>query len=365
MSTGSPWDSQPYGGQGQGQGQQQPFGPPPPQQFPQQQVPQQPYPQQQFPQQQQFPPQYQQQYQPYQQQPNPGWPAPPQPRQADPGRGMRVAALILLVLAVIMTVGNDAAGVGLTFLSGDVATLIMVAALGIAGGAMLDRRARDWSAGLAVGAALPQAAIYIQDFRGGQQFWYTFWAAGALATTALGCLFAFIALQRERVATTPAPGIATRTPAPVLALGIPAVLTCGLSFLLVDFTYTYTDSSDRFPCCSWSQQLGQEKASSVFMILALGAVVLYAALATSLALTKGLLAGAFAFAASQAVGMVITAIAPGGTITHPQGQSDTHIVLGIGFWMGLVSAALFAVAFLAARRPATAVAPPPQYWPQQ
>ncbi|HWG25010.1 hypothetical protein [Actinospica sp.] len=390
MSADNPWDAQAYGAPQQspqqnygpapgfGQPQQvpqqapvqpQPQGEPQPAFGPPQQQYQQQHPQQQYPQQFQQPlPLPQPQYPQYQQQPNygppqqqqfqqgfapDGWSVPQQQQhqqyqqqwQGEPGRGMRVAALILLIVAVVMTIGSETALVGLGSLAGNVATLILIVGLGIAGGAMLDRRARNWSAGLAVGLAITEAPIYIQQLRSGDQIWYQFWSVGALLATALGGLFAFVALQQERAVAEP--GI--KIPMPAVALAIPAVLFWAVSDVLNNFTWKYTDSSGSFACCSWSHQSGQDKIANVLTILALAVVVLYAAQATRAGLAKGLLAGAFVFMASQAAGTVFAVLAPGSTISNLHGMTDVHASIDNGFWFTLVGLILFAAAFITQR----------------
>jgi hypothetical protein len=341
MSAGNPWDAPGYGsggppqqgqpGYGQGQGYGQGYG--------QGQAYGQAYGQA---------PAYGQHYAT-----GPGpWGLPARPN--DPGKAMRVTALVLFALAALANAldlfGPDRAWAN----PGDeLSTVIFVAACLLTVFTLLPAKTRGFGVGLALSQALVESARYLSEVRpSSMHFWnnvqkvsYT----GSYIVTALGGIAVLLVLLQERSSAERG----RRMPIPALALGIPGAVLVFFSVALNTSAWAYSSQPQSYyPCCSWSTVDGYEQTSYVLTVVALLALVLFAALTLRIGLAKGLLCGIAVFVIASAVFDVLDVVAPTAAAYGFGASSSLGTVSAQakpGLWFALAAAVVFVVAFFVQR----------------
>jgi len=363
MSAGNPWDAPGYGvggppqqaqGYGQGQVQGQGYGQP--------QV-------------------YGQHYAT-----GPGpWGLPARPN--DPGKGMRVTALVLFALAAVAD-ALDFFGPERAWANpiDELVTVIFVAGSLLTVFTLLPPKTRGFGAGLALGQALVESARYISEVRLSDLHEYTAIQkasfTGSYILTALGGIAVLVALLQDRRSAERG----QRMPIPALALGIPGAVLVFLSLVQPDSATAYSGQAQSYyTCCSWSEVDGYEQTSYVLTVVALLALVLFAALTLRVGLAKGLLCGILVFTVAGAVVELLLVFAPTASAFGFGASASLGTVSAKakpGLWFALAATVVFAVAFFVQRSgrgaqpgpydavgaggvPTTATAGFPQPLPQQ
>lgn len=339
MSAGNPWDAPGYGvggppqqGQGYGPVQGQGYGPG--------QVQGQGYGQPQV---------YGRHYAT-----GPGpWGLPARPN--DPGKGMRVTALVLFALAAIAN-ALDLFGPQRAWANpiDELVTVIFVAGSLLTVFTLLPAKTRGFGAGLALGQALVESARYISEVRP-SFFSHEFTAVqkasftGSYIVTALGGIAVLVALLQERRSAERG----QRMPIPALVLGIPGAVLVFLSLVQPDSATAYSSQvQSYYTCCSWSMVDGYEQIAYVLTLVAVLAVVLYAALALRVGLAKGLLCGILVFTVAGACVDLLLVYAPTASAYGFGASADLGSVSAKakpGLWFALAAAVVFVVAFFVQR----------------
>lgn len=340
MSAGNPWDAPGYGASGpppQGQGQGQVYGPGQVQGPGYGQPPA--YGQ---------PPVYGQHYAtgagPW------GLPA----RPNDPGKGMRVTALVLFALAAIAD-ALDFFGPNRAWANpiDELVTVIFVAGSLVTVFTLLPPKTRGFGLGLGLGQALVESARYISEVRPSDLHEYTAIQkasfTGSYILTALGGIAILIALLQERRSAERG----QRMLISALALGIPGAVLVFLSLVQPDSATAYSGQTQTYyPCCSWSMVDGYEQTSYVLTVVALLALVLFAALTLRVGLAKGLLCGILVFTVAEVAVELLLVFAPTASafgFGASAGLGTVSAKAKPGLWFGLAATVAFAVAFFVQR----------------
>jgi len=270
------------------------------------------------------------------------------------GRVLRIIGMVMFFLAALANAleefGPDQAW--RNPLDGFYTVLLTMACL-LTAWMLLPAKTRGVGAGLALGQGLAETARYINEvnpsafdqFNLLQKISYT----GSYVVTALGGIAVLIALLIERGPTERG----VRTPALVLALGIPGALLATVGTLQTNYVWTYAGASPQtFPCCSWSESDGVIKTADVLQFAAILAIVLLAAFVPRPGLAKGLLAGVLVVLLSETVANVISIVLPTSSaygIGGGDGQPGISAQAGSGLWFGLAGLAAFIVVFFLQR----------------
>lgn len=313
------------------------------------------------------------------------WGLPARPN--DPGKAMRVTALVLFALAAIAN-ALDLFGPERAWANpiDELVTVIFVAGSLVTVFTLLPPKTRGFGAGLALGQALVESARYISEVRPSDLHEYTALQkasfTGSYIVTALGGIAILVALLQERRSAEQG----KRMPIPALALGIPGAVLVFLSMAQPASATAYSSQAQSYyTCCSWSMVDGYEQTSYVLTVVALLALVLYAALTLRVGLAKGLLCGILVFTVGEVVVDLLLVFAPTASAFGFGASASLGTVSAKakpGLWFGLAATVVFAVAFFVQRSgrgaqpgpydtvgagavPTTATAGFPQPLPQQ